>query len=310
MNRKRLLIAGLVLALAFAFTACGNSKTGNVSDLPEVDTGDLMEFPVNGEEIDSDDEFAIYGDDEDYEDDEEPIVHDGPFVPSSYDGTIYKSKLKKLGEYKGITYSYDPNRVPTDQEVRDEMMATIEMYDETELSEKVVTEVLGYDSMKEFESETKEELTDTLREEEYTNACEKLLLSVIEKSEFEIDDSEVDAMTQETLDYYESMAGYFGVTFEELVTDYFCETMDELKAETRNESLNTIKGVLITEAIIKAEKIDVKALWDNTVSSILDEYGYEDAWEYVDDCEDELPLIDEVRKKIIISFLMENGNKQ
>lgn len=297
---KKLVLIGL-LAASLSLVACGASKGGNVEDLPEA-TGEYFDGITMGTEGDDESEDYDY-----YEDEEDYVEHDEPYYPSSFEGTPRSSKITKLGNFKEISYSYDADYVPTDAEVEAEMMSTLEMYEETELTEKVVRETIGYDSIEEFRSETKEELTESKRYEMFEEAATAIFDVVIGNSEFAMDEAEIQTAYEMEIESYESMAGYFGMTYEEMCEQFFESTVEDVEAETLAYADRTIRENIVINAIIEEGNIDMASIWDEYVERVLYEYGYDDPWEIVDSYGDENVLIDEVKRLAVIDFLMENG---
>lgn len=294
--RKKLLFAGL-LVFALSLCACSSTKSGNVSDL--TNTGnDLLNVP----ETDMDE--TDYYDDAEYDDEE--IVHDTEFYPTSFDGFKYESTLDELGEYKGLTYSYESSYVPTQQEIDDNVNEILEMYGYEALTDEVLTD-FGFETKEELYEYIQTNLISSTNYENYANAATELLDSVIDNSKFTIKEEEVNSVVTEQLASYEEMSTYFGVSYEELVEQYFEQTVEEFENELKDTAEKSIKTTLVVKAIINDTNIDVKALWDEKSAELLEEYGYENAWDYVDMNGGEEYLIEEVMYKIVIEYIMENG---
>lgn len=282
--------------------ACSSTRSGKVDDL-ENRGSNLLKFGDLGEISEE-----TYGDDDEEIDfDYEPeIVHDEPFHPSSFEGFSYKSTIDSLGNYKGLSYSLPVVAEPSEAEVDQEIADMLEMYELDEMNDEVAVS-LGYENVSDMRVQIKESLTESISDEYYSDAANDILNQIIESSTFTIDPSDVKSLYDEQLESYEEMGTYFGVSLEELVNSYFEMTMEELDKELTADCENSIKISLVIDAIIKDANIDMAALWDEKSTEMLTEYGFEDAWEYVDLYEDETYLISEVRYKTVLDYLFEVG---
>lgn len=300
---KKKIVFASVITLSLMLCACSSSKSGKVSDLENRGTN-LLKFG----DLDTIAE-ETYGDsDEDEEYDfEEEIVHEEPFYPSSFEGFTYKSTLNSLGSYTNLSYSLPVVSEPSEADIQQEIDDLLEMYGVDELTEENA-QSMGYENVADVYAQVKEELTESVSDEYYTDAANSVLNQVIANSDFTIDSSDVSSLYAEQLASYEEMATYFGVTFEELCTSYFEMTLEDLEKELKDDCVNSIKISLIVDAIIKDANIDMASIWDKESSEMLNEYGFEDAWEYVDLYGDEKYLISEVRYKVAVGYLLENGN--
>ena len=289
---KKKVIFASILALSLSLCACSSNKTGNVDELTNTGT-DLLE--LNGI-----DDF------EDYDEGYDEIVHDEPFYPSSFDGFTYESTLVKLGNYEGLRYALPETYTASEEEIEEEVASLLSTYEMTEKNDEAA-QYIGYENLKDMYEQIRFDIESGINSENYASAATDLFNALMASSEFNILDSDIESVYKEQVASYEEMATFFGVTFEELVNDYFEMTLEDLEKEVKNDAVTSIKTTLLVNGVVKEAGIDMKSVWDEKCAELLAEYGYDDAWEFVDLYEDERYLISEVKYKLVADFLMEKG---
>lgn len=118
----------------------------------------------------------------------------------------YNSKLVTLGEYKGLSYTDMSDREPTDEEVEAEMQGILSMFDGGELTDEWVQENLEMDSVEAFREDTKKNLKEVYEQQAWKQAARELYAKVIESSEFDMDETDVNTERNDYLLAYQEAA--------------------------------------------------------------------------------------------------------
>ena len=219
----------------------------------------------------------------------------------------YNSKLVTLGEYKGLSYTDTSDREPTDEEVEAEMQGILSMFDGGELTDEWVQENLEMDSVEAFREDTRKNLKEVYEQQAWKQAARELYAKVLESSEFDMDETDVNTERNDYLLAYQEAAASCNVSYEQYVTDNTGMTLEEFETKAGESAEQVIKVALVAKAIVEQENIDVDAHYDEVVGQIVEEQGYDTASDFEDDMEGKDAVLEEVRYRLAAQAMMDAG---
>ncbi len=221
----------------------------------------------------------------------------------------YKSKVISLGEYKNLSYSYDGNREPAEEEVEAEMEAILCWFEGGELTEEFVQQQLGFDSIEAFREETRSNLKKVYEQRANTEAGMELMNQIIEASELQIEEEDVERQYKQYMDMYRAQAKAEDMELDEFAESWLGVTLEELEESSRASAERIVCIGIITQAIAEAENLDAEASFEEVANELAARNGFDSIEELEADLGGRDALLDEIRYELVIRFLMANGNR-
>lgn len=219
----------------------------------------------------------------------------------------YQSRLVSLGEYKGLSYTEESDRAATDEETQEEMEAILAWYEDGELTDEWVQENLKLDSVEAFRENTRKSLTEMYQMQARKKAMRELYYAVIETSEFEMDETDVNTQRNDYIWVYQQMAEEMGISYEECVEEVTGLTVEEFEANAAVSAEQVVQVQLVAEAIVEAEALDVEASYEEITADILREEGLDSVKELEKQIGGKSALLEEVRYRLVGQYLLEWG---
>lgn len=181
-----------------------------------------------------------------------------------------------------------------------------------ELTDEFVKETLesDYETVEEYKAGIKEDLLLSKQEENEENAITQIMEQILEKSEFKIEDADIDALVEEQMEGYEMYASMYEMELSEFVEQFFGCTVDELKESSRGDMEDEIKFNLVFSAIAQKENLGVtQEEYEKAVTEELADYECETIEEF----EEQIGKDDYIYGMIydkVADFLLEQSQKQ
>ncbi len=177
-----------------------------------------------------------------------------------------------------------------------------------ELTEEFAKEQMGYESVEDCKNSLKEELEAMKLEDAQMQKEYDVLEAIINGSEFETDEEEIEARTQEMMDTYE----YYAAANNMGLADFLMFAMNGMsveafEAECRRTSEFSIKSELVIHAVEEAEGFTLSdEEYKQKAEAMLDEYGYKSLEEF-----EAAYTREEIRESIlrnqVVDFLVEQA---
>lgn len=220
---------------------------------------------------------------------------------------VYQSKVVSLGNYKDLSYTDESGREPTDEEVEEEMQAILAWYEDSELTDEWVQENLELDSVEAFRENTRESLKEVYNIQARKTAIRELYSAVIENSEFELDETEVNTQRNDYIWGYQQMADAADMSYEDYISDTMGMTVEEFETKAGESAEQVVEVEVIACAIADAESLDVEAAYDEIAAQIVEEEGFDSVEELENQAGGKSAVSEEVRYRLVGQFLMEHG---
>ncbi len=217
------------------------------------------------------------------------------------------SSVTKLGTYTGLSYTDESGRVPTDEEVQEEMEAILLWFQDAELTEDWVKENLDFDSIDDFREDTRQNLMEVYDERAWKASAKELFETVISDSEFDLSDEDLKTIYNRYKNTYQQYADMLELTLEEYVTQELGTDMETFEKEGMNASEMVLKTKLVADAIVKAESLDYDASYEEIANQIVDEEGYDSLADLEEAAGGKEGLRDEVTYRMAAQFMMEHA---
>ncbi|MCD8097699.1 MAG: trigger factor [Lachnospiraceae bacterium] len=151
-------------------------------------------------------------------------------------------------------------------------------YQIADWSDEFVQENLSYDSIADMEESIREELEATAEEEAESNWQYELVYALLENSEFEIEDADVEAYIDQMMSEYETYATMYGMELGDFLETYLGVTEEGLREMFRETAEFRVQMTLAFHEIAELEGMEVSDdEYQEYLQSIADAYGYEDA---------------------------------
>ncbi len=151
-------------------------------------------------------------------------------------------------------------------------------YQMADWSDAFVQENLEYDSIADMEESIRAELEEAAQEDAESNWQYELVYAVLEDSEFEIEDADVEAYIDQMMSEYETYATMYDMELGEFLETYLGVTEEQLREMFRETAEFRVQMTLAFHEIAELEGMEVSDdEYQEYLQSIADEYGYEDA---------------------------------
>lgn len=217
------------------------------------------------------------------------------------------SSVTKLGTYTGLSYTDESGRIPTDDEVQEEMEAILLWFQDAELTEDWVKENLDFDSIDDFREDTRQNLMEVYDERAWKASAKELFETVIADSEFDLSDEDLKTIYKRYKNTYQQYADVLELTLEEYVAQELGTDMETFEKEGMNASEMVLKTKLVADAIAKAENLDYDASYGEIANQIVDEEGYDSLADLEEAAGGKEGLRDEVTYRMAAKFMMEHA---
>lgn len=146
-----------------------------------------------------------------------------------------------------------------------------------ELTDEFVKENFNFENEEAWRESVKAELEQDAENEAEQNYQYELVRALVESCEFDIQEADVKAYTDEMMNEYVSYAAQYGVDLEEFLTSYVGMDEASLRDVYKETATFRIQMMLVFRAIADAEGIEVsEEECKSLAQDIADQYGYED----------------------------------
>lgn len=127
-----------------------------------------------------------------------------------------------------------------------------------ELNDKFVKKVSdSAKTVKEYKKEIKETLEKEAEEAQKNTLMGSTWSAVLEKAKVKkYDEKKVKEQKEQTIEQYKQMAESYGMKYEDLATQYGLKSTEELEKQIEDNVKTTLKQTMVTQAIMKAEKLN------------------------------------------------------
>lgn len=315
MNRKHLILMGILFTMCLAFTGCKKEsqvKLGEykgitykplsteISDTEiqaalnqvvstqttytpdpkrkgtEVKDGDWLRIDYSGTLKDEDTPFSGGT-----AKDQRLQIGSGKFIPGFEDALIGQ----KVGEIAIINVTFPTNYAVNPEMSGKEAVFMVTIHEVLNAKVPELTDALiekHTEGVHKTIDSYKEYVTEYLKQEKEAKAREAareaILKQVIANASFDhINEDDVKECEKKVLSYYEAIAKRFSVTLESYVSYYYDKTMDEFKKDIHKVAENTVKEQLVLEKIAKKENITLSdEQYQSMLKDYMTRYNYED----------------------------------
>ena len=154
----------------------------------------------------------------------------------------------------------------------------VQEYDAVNWDEDTLKEKLGYDSEADMTASVREELVAGAESEADANLDYDLINQVMDGSEFDIQDADVTAYTDEMLSEYKMYASMYGVDLQTYLQTYLNATEDQLREMYKEKAVFRVKLVLTLKEIADKEGLAISdEEYTARAEQMVKQLGYEDA---------------------------------
>lgn len=150
----------------------------------------------------------------------------------------------------------------------------VQEYVNADWNDAFIKENLGVESEDALRADIRSEMEALAEEAAEANVEYNLVMELVENSEFEIAEEDIEAYTNEMLNQYISMGAGYGLSLEDIF-GYLGTTEEDIRAEYKETAIFTAKMVLALQGVIDAEGLEASdADYEAYVESLAADYGY------------------------------------
>lgn len=183
----------------------------------------------------------------------------------------------------------------------------IEEYVEPELTDEFVKENLEYENVEAFREATRNNLVESGMETADEDARNALMEEIIDNSKFELVEEEVSQYREELIAEYQSYAEMYGMSYGDFLEMFMGTTEEAFEEESKGMAENSIKTILIYQAIIDKENLGVtEKEYEKTVKEMMEEEEYGSLEEFEADY-DKMSTISDMLYDNVMKFIVENA---
>lgn len=176
-----------------------------------------------------------------------------------------------------------------------------------ELTDEFVKENFNFENEEAWRESVKTDLQQDAESEAEQNYQYELVRALVENCEFDIQEADVKAYTDEMLNEYVSYAAQYGMSLEEFLSSYVGMDEAALRDVYKETAAFRIQMMLVFRAIADAEGIEVsEEECKGLAQEIADQYGYEDV-SAVEDIYPSEAFRDQLIQQKALEFLVENA---
>ena len=184
---------------------------------------------------------------------------------------------------------------------------SVQAYDLPELTDEYVQENTDYDSIEDMQASIREELEQDAQTDAEDNWQYSLIKQVLDNSEFEIEDADVKAYTDEMLTEYQTYANMYGMELGEFLQSQMGVNEEQLREAYRETATFRVKMTLAFHAIAEQEGLTVSdEEYQDRLSTLASQYGYDDPSQIEQVYVPEL-IKEQIIQEKAIDFIAENG---
>lgn len=162
-------------------------------------------------------------------------------------------------------------------------------------------------TVKEFKKEVKEQLTKDVETTYKETLSSEVWKKVLENAEVKkYPEKEVKKICDTLINQYKDAAKYYEVSYEDFISEQMNTSVEEFEAQIEEASKESLKQVIVTDAIAEKEniKLDDKT-YEKELKKLAEMYGYEDV-KALKSAADEKDLKDIVLNNLVKEWLVEN----
>lgn len=185
----------------------------------------------------------------------------------------------------------------------------IEEYVEPELTDEFVKENLEYENIEAFREATKNNLVESGMETVEEDARNAMLEEIVNNSKFELVEEEVSQYREEMIAEYQSYAEMYGMSYGDFLEMFMGTTEEAFEEESKGMAEDSIKTILIYQAIIDKENLGVtEKEYQKAVKEMMEEDEYGSVEEFEADY-DKMSTISDMLYDKVMNFIVENAKK-
>ena len=209
-----------------------------------------------------------------------------------------------------FTFPEDYNQEVAGKDVQfDIHVNSVKAYDMPEWTDEDVQENTDYDSLEDMESSIREELQQSAEKDAEDNWQYDLIKQVMEGSEFQIEDADVEAYIDQMVSEYDSYAAANGMETEQFLQQYLGVTMEQLREMFRETATFRVKMTLAFHEIAGQEGLTVSdEEYQERLSALASQYGYDDPSKIEQVYSAEM-IKEEMIQEKAINFIEENAQE-
>lgn len=153
----------------------------------------------------------------------------------------------------------------------------VQTYEVEGWGDDFVKENLGYESIADMEAVVRQELEAQAEEDADANVEYDLIAALLDSSEYDVQETDVEAYIDQMMSEYQSYASAMGVDLETFLQTYLGVTEAQLRELFRETAVFRVKMTLTFHDIAELEGIEVSdEEYQAQVNSLAEQYGYED----------------------------------
>lgn len=186
----------------------------------------------------------------------------------------------------------------------------IEEYVEPELTDEFVKENLEYENVEAFREATRNNLVESGMETAEEDARNAMMEEIMENSKFELAEEEVSRYREDMIAEYQSYAEMYGMSYGDFLEMFMGTTEEAFEEESKGMAEDSIKTILIYQAIIDKENLGVtEKEYQKAVKEMMEEDEYDSVEEFEADY-DKMSIISDMLYDKVMNFIVENANNK
>lgn len=201
----------------------------------------------------------------------------GTFVPGFEDQLVGASADEDLQVSLTFPENYYEDMAGKDVTF-DVHVQSVSVYEVEGWGDDFIKENLNYDSEEAMEASIREELEAEAESDADANLEYDLVIALVNASEFEIQDADVEACIEEMLTEYKTYASMYGVELEVFLQNYVGVTEQQLREAYRETADFRVKMMLALHEVASEEGIEISDEdCEAKLGELAEQYGYESA---------------------------------
>lgn len=184
---------------------------------------------------------------------------------------------------------------------------SVQEYNMDEIDDDFIKENLGYDSEEAMVSAVKEELEADAEDEADSNLEYDLISTLLANSEFEVQEADIEAYTDQMMSEYETYASLYGVDLTTFLESYMGTTEEQMRNMFRETATFRVQMTLTFHEIAEKEGLEVsEEEYQEKLSQLAEDYGYEEPSE-VEEIYSQGMLKEQMIQEKAIDLIRENA---
>lgn len=153
----------------------------------------------------------------------------------------------------------------------------VQAYEVEGWGDDFVKENLEYESVADMEAAIRQDLEAQAEEDADANVEYDLISSLLDSSEYEVQETDVEAYIDEMMSEYQSYASAMGTDLNTFLQSYLGVTEEQLREIFRETAVFRVKMTLTFHDIAELEGIEISdEEYQEQVNALAEQYGYED----------------------------------